>query len=96
MARKQLIPGRFPGHSKPPQPPQQPQQPQQPGEAVYQIPFTIPEIDTVMQSLIEANVPIRTYMLLDNKFNQVKRRALLNSIPKDPPNESGEVNPGDK
>lgn len=50
-------------------------EPQQTTEPSYEIPFTIPEIDTVMQSLIEANIPIQTYILLDQKFQPAKLQS---------------------
>lgn len=51
-------------------------QPGQQNEPVYQVGFTIGEIDMLMRSLIEANIPIQTYMLLDKKFNAIKRKSL--------------------
>lgn len=71
MKRKPLFKSKergFPGHSNPPQPPQQPQQ----NDLEFLIPFTIPEIDLLMQTLIELNAPIQTYILLDSKFQSVK------------------------
>lgn len=65
----------IPGPLNIPEPPQQPQQPQQ-NDKVYHIPFTIPEIDRLMTDLIDLNIPIQTFIILDSKFNAVKRNTI--------------------
>lgn len=52
-------------------------QPSDPGQEVYDIPFTIQEIDRIMAALIELNVPVRTWFLLDSKFARVRQEAAL-------------------
>lgn len=59
----------FPGHSNPPQPPEQTE------PKTYAIPFTMEEIDAVMSTMIDLNVPVRTWLLLDSKFGPIKQQS---------------------
>ena len=45
------------------------------GQETFQVPFTIQEIDRIMSAMLELNVPIRTWLLLDQKFGPIRHQA---------------------
>lgn len=55
--------------------PRGPQPPKQTEPKTYAIPFTMEEIDAVMSTMIDLNVPVRTWLLLDSKFGPIKQQS---------------------